>query len=110
MKWLFIFLLFVFTPKLCYAEYTIVNTSALDVTHTWDHIGTSFAIQTVSYGFFRKVAKMSRPQAILFSLTATMIGTSLYSVSNNNPNLGRDIGLNAIGAGLSVGTCLVFDF
>lgn len=91
-------------------DYTLVSNSALQSQHDWDHIGMSFVVQTASYGFFRKALKMKKEEAILFSLVTSTMVTSIYSLQNNSNTLGRDIGMNFLGAALSVGTCLVFDF
>ena len=94
----------------------VSSAQAIDPTlqyeHDWSHIGGAFMVQTVAYQTYRKGLKLNKGEALLFSLITTTMITTVYSLTNNvNPNdMGRTMGMNAIGAGLAAGISLTFDF
>jgi len=93
--------------------YTLVPNSALQSQHDWDHIGISYAIQTFNYGFAKKALRFDTVDSFIFSLFMTTAITTMYGVMETGPGQPfptHDLGTNALGAVLSVGTCLFFDF
>lgn len=72
------------------------------------HIGTAYAINTISYGAWRKIG-MSRTEATLFAAFTTSIVGAVKEFHDYEPN-GNDLLLNTVGIGLSAGTVFVFGF
>lgn len=94
------------------ADYVLVERSALESQHDWDHIGIAFTTQVISYGLAKKALRMNRLDACIFAFTATLIATSVYSLASaNKDNLfsGRELGMNVLGAGLGATAVLVFE-
>lgn len=77
------------------------------------HLGTSYAIQTATYGLAKKAFRMKRTDAVIFSAFATfLIGFTkevLDSGKYGKLDAG-DIAANALGQGLAVGTIFMFEF
>lgn len=77
------------------------------------HIGTSYAIQTASYGLAKKAFKMDQTNAIIFSaFTTFMVGFTkemMDAGKTRRLDMG-DLGANVAGQALSIGTVLMFDF
>lgn len=77
------------------------------------HLGTSYALQTFTYGMAHKAFKMDKIDSIVFStVTVFMVGFTkemLDGGKTRKVDLG-DIGANAAGQALSIGTILMFDF
>lgn len=77
------------------------------------HIGTSYAIQTASYGLAKKAFGMKKTDAIIFSaFTTFMVGFTkemLDAGKTRHLDMG-DVGANVAGQALSIGTVLMFDF
>lgn len=103
----------------------------------WDHMGTTFAIQTLSYGISSYVLNIGyhqtcikwdptahdcewsarkshhRTEAVIFSGILTAVGTFAYSylkTMNGQPMPWREIGMNAIGQATAIGAIYVFHF
>lgn len=104
----------------------------------WDHAGTTFAIQTVTYGITSRMLgigthaectfdyyyheceyrhgqeqRFARTEAIIFSGFLTFMGTFAYTYMkqmNGSPMQWREIGYNAVGQVLSIGTIYTFKF
>src|SRR5271165_5066095 len=85
--------------KNAYADnYTLVNSDALASQHAWDHIGMSYMVQTVLYGFSRRAFHFDRTDALIFSLVGTMMVNGLYATGD--PHFGQSMVYGAVGAGL----------
>lgn len=76
------------------------------------HFGISYAMQTTTYGFARKAFRMEKTDALIFSLFSTVLLTTAaeYMGGPNSHFDGGDIQANILGAGVSAGTVLMFDF
>lgn len=82
-------------------------------THDWDHFGTSYAIQTFTYGISKKAFRMNTTDAIIFSAVTTFVGTFTYSYFNAMSTGHLDIHTlmyNGIGQAASIGTIYIFKF
>lgn len=77
--------------------------------HGTAHIGASYTLQTVFYGFNSRVLEMSKPRAQLTSLVATLLVGYAYKLHSPG-GLETSMGQNAIGAGLAIGTHWIFEF
>lgn len=77
--------------------------------HDWAHLGTSYALHTVTYGVVKQLG-LSQRTTLAISTLLTFSVTFLYEVKKPYALDVRTIGMNALGQGLSAGTILVFDF
>ncbi len=86
-----------------------VSTSRAD-TDKAAHFGASYALQTGMYGLSKKAFRLSKGEALLFSIFATaLITTSIEYMPGNNFD-SRDILANGLGIGAASATILMFDF
>jgi len=85
-------------------------------TFNWDHFGTSYAIQTVSYGLvdtaFKGMGVNDRYGTILFSTVLSIGITTAYTASsgNNQVQMQNKMGSNFLGILASDLTIVVFHF
>lgn len=83
----------------------------------WDHFGTTYAIQTFTYGFAEKGIGLTENDSYYFSTVITFVGTFLYTYikafdsgrgwQSNNTNA---FIFDRLGQAASIGTCLTFHF
>jgi hypothetical protein len=108
--------------------------------NAWDHMGTTFAIQTLTYGITEKlgigthqecmhrnygtrqdylneceygVVRYNRTEAIIFSAGITFLTTFAYSYLkqiNGSPMPWKEVGFNAIGQAAAIGAIYAFHF
>lgn len=83
-----------------------------DEVHLAAHVGTSFALQTMFYGFNSRVLKMNKPWSIGVAAVETLAVGFLYKLSENADaaSTRRAMFQNTLGVGLAVGTHIVFRF
>lgn len=76
------------------------------------HFGLSYAMHTTTYGFARKAFRLEKKDALIFSLFSTVLLTTAaeYMGGPGSKVDGGDIKANVLGAGISAGTILMFDF
>jgi hypothetical protein len=79
------------------------------------HLGISYALNTAFYGFNKKALKMDTKNALLFSAFTTLaLGFTkemMDAVERGDERFdSHDFFYDVLGTGLSVGTCLVFEF
>jgi len=74
------------------------------------HFGVSYALQTWGYGFSKKALRLSKTEAIIFSVFTSLIVTTAVEYMPGNRFDGRDILANTLGIGAATGTILMFDF
>jgi hypothetical protein len=74
------------------------------------HFGVSYAIQTGMYGLSRKAFRLSKGEALVFSLFTTMLFTTAAEYMPGNQFDGKDILANGLGAVTASATILMFDF
>lgn len=74
------------------------------------HFGVSYALQTWGYGFSKKALRLSKTEAIIFSVFTSLIVTTAVEYMPGNQFDGRDILANTLGIGAATGTILMFDF
>lgn len=74
------------------------------------HFGVSYALQTGMYGISKKALRLSKGEAIVFSLFATMLVTTAAEYMPGNKFDSKDILANGLGAGAATATILMFDF
>jgi hypothetical protein len=114
------------------------NQTTKEDTNDWDHMGTSFAVQTLVYGisskflgigthqkceysqyyntcFYTGYGKVfNRTEAVIFSSLITFLGTTTYSylkAQQSHTNVsGREILMNGIGQAAAIGTIYTFKF
>lgn len=82
-------------------------------THRWDHIGTTYAVQMFTYGFYKEAFKLERPAATVFSTLTTFALTFTYSyftAMQTGQLQYRDLASNGIGQAAAVGTIFMFSF
>lgn len=77
--------------------------------HDWAHLGTSYMIQTASYGVIKQLG-LNQQATLLASGILTFSGTLFYESLKPHPLDMRTVGMNALGQGLAVGTVIMFDF
>jgi hypothetical protein len=86
------------------------------LTHAAAHIGTSFAINQIAYGFNTKILKLNQPKSlVLAAIAALAVGFTFKAVEGIGqgglpPSTGRAMIENAAGVGAAIGTNLVFKF
>jgi len=74
------------------------------------HFGVSYALQTGLYGLSKKAFRLSKNDALLFSIFASvLITTSVEYMPGNNFD-SKDILANGLGIGAASATILMFDF
>lgn len=73
------------------------------------HFGTSYALQTVTYGFYRKAFRMEKKPALIFATFATILIGVAKEYTDRKID-GGDIGANVLGSAAATGTILMFDF
>ena len=74
------------------------------------HFGVSYALQTGMYGISKKALRLSKGEAIVFSLFATMLVTTAAEYMPGQKFDGKDILANGLGATTATATILMFDF
>lgn len=94
-----------FTQTFCSQGYADVK----DV-HAAAHIGTAYAIQTFGYGFAKKGLRLDTEDAIVFSAFSTMMLSAVWEMAGHSKPSGSDLFHDFAGVGLSVGTCLMYEF
>jgi hypothetical protein len=107
------YLLFVTSIAFVLAFGRACHADSYATTHDWDHFGTSFAVQTVTYGLSKKAFRMSRTDALIFSFVATTMITTMYQIvamPQNTAIDGHTLLMNTLGSAAAVGTCIAFEF
>ncbi len=114
-QYLAVFLLF--TALIMCLTGRLAHASDLETTRGAAHIGVSFALETLTYGFYSKAFTMPRPQALYFSILTTIVIGLTYKEMElmNTPgkgsgDLGRSMLQNAIGTGIAVGGICVYQW
>ena len=79
------------------------------------HLGVSYALNTAFYGFNKKALHMDRTNALVFAAFYTLaLGFTkemMDAVERGDERFnGQDMLFNTIGTGLSIGTCIMFEF
>jgi len=104
---------------------------------TWDHMGTSFALQTITYGIAEQFLSIgthqectynhyktsceylshkkvfNRTEAVIFSAAITFAATFAYSYAktlHNTPLSGTEVLSNVIGQTVGISTIYAFHF
>lgn len=74
------------------------------------HFGVSYALQTWTYGFSKKALRLTKTEAMIFSVFTSLIVTTAAEYTYGNRFDGRDILANSLGIGAASATILMFDF
>lgn len=82
--------------------------------HLTAHTGASYALQTVFYGVNTRALKLSAGEAEALALVETLAIGLLYKAVESESSTGDDVlratTQNALGAGLAIGTHVLFKF
>lgn len=111
MNKLLILLMFGF---LFHSTKSMAETDANQYDHDWAHLGTSFALQTISYGLVKSLEpNMDKTEALILSGLLTFGLTFSYEMLKV-PTTGNldthTVLMNGIGQGVGIGTMLIFNF
>lgn len=94
-------------------DYTLVHNGALQAQHNWQRGATAYALNTVMYSLGRRAFRMERKEALVFGFLSTFMISTLYSLSSSPHSpagIATDMGMHAIGAGLSAGTLIMLEW
>lgn len=81
--------------------------------HDWAHLGTSYAIQTLSYGLLSEVfdkKKEHRIENVIASMIVTNMITTAYMFVNTSGANNHDFGMNLLGSAIGVAATFAFHF
>lgn len=83
-----------------------------DLVHLTAHVGASYALQTVFYGFNNKVLKINKLDSEGLAFLSTMAIGYLYKLSENASSQSVAVAMseNMLGSFLAIGTHLTFHF
>lgn len=92
-------------PSLAYADHE-------DTVHLAAHVGLSYTLQTVFYGFNSKVLHLAPLQAEGLALLETLSIGLTYKLMEgaSDTDINTAMGRNTLGAALAIGTHIVFKF
>ena len=93
------------------AEPRLVDSDHDDFVHATAHVGMSGLINLFMYGWYKKVFRMERKPALVFSAIITLtIGLTYKALEAHPTGVGKSMIQNVIGVGVSTIPVIMFDF
>lgn len=77
--------------------------------HMWSHLGTAYAVQTVTYGFAKQFTD-DRTEAVIASAIMTSMATMGYMLVNTSGANTHDFLMDRLGQVLAIGAVYGFQF